>query len=108
MNYQLYLRSRGYVVQKQNFDADGDAAAQEVAGAVFFSTDGYWDTYDLWGGGRLIRSTIAENLGRLARNIEEIAVAIEEAIQIYPPFANDEKLGARIREIRQRRGTGAL
>ncbi len=103
MIYQLYLRRRGGVIHRQVFEADGDLIARDVAGAVFHSTDQHWDAYDIWEGSRCVGGTIAEKRDRLAANVEDLAVLVEEAIQTFDKFANDEKLRARISEVRNRR-----
>jgi hypothetical protein len=102
MMYRLYLRSVGTVSHAQNFAADNDGAAAAIAGAVFHSTTGHWDSSDLWNGGRLIGDTIAEKFDRLADQVERAAIAIEESLLKLDRFAEDEKLAARIQELRAR------
>lgn len=102
MVYQLLLRSRGGVVHRQIFEAGDDPTAKAVGGAVFHSTKEHWDSYDVWDGARLIGGHVAEQRDRLADNIEEIAVMVEEAIQSFGKFRSDEKLAARIKELRER------
>ena len=102
MMYRLYLRSVGMIAHAQNFAAENDGTATAIAGAVFHSTIGHWDSYDLWNGERLIGGTIAEKFDRLADQVELTAVAIEETIIALDRFAEDKKLTARIKELRAR------
>jgi hypothetical protein len=100
MIYRLYLNGRN--AHRQNFAAEDDGAAVAIAGAIFHSTTGHWDSYDLWEGSRLVASTIAEKFDRLADQVERAAVAIEESIVKLERFARDEKLAYRIKELRAR------
>lgn len=105
--YVLNLRSGNEVIQRQTFTVDDDLMAKDVAAAVFHATD-QWDSFDLWQGSRLVGGPIVDKLERVAANIEEVAVAVEEAVQAYGKFANDPKLAARIREIRNKQAKPAL
>jgi len=81
--YRLYFRSRGFIVARQDFDAENDAGAQSVAAALFDACSDTCDVIDLW---QDTRHVAVELPGRsigidgLSAVHQEIVVRTEEMI----------------------------